>query len=311
MTTGIALKLGGAIENPIFGKLRDIEGDNEGTVFLWDADFLGASGDVPITGTMTNMVADRAAAISGLTADQCAYEIECNGITAGQSGAYLAVERTAKGGIHVASTQAGSQDTNPANWLIRPQGAFADWLLGNTDAGADYAVLNLLWVRLTRKNGVSSAPQAVCALTSWSSSTANYLLYAGGPVSQPAQYPKSTYNTSDAGNVGTPGLLALASKQWTGTKPVNWSVSGTKVGCFFFNAGAYAAWRGNNVDLAASMILYRQQTVLVDLADVDGDSITDKVNSILAEQQQMIERDFAEGGRFADDAWTDPAVLKP
>lgn len=301
---GSAMVLPGTVTTSPFGKYHDYEGTWDSTVMLWDGGYQ-SSGVVPADGaTVTNLVRNQAAAISGLSLADCdlvAVNSTANG--------FAAAERTSKGGLHVASTQAGSSQNAASNVALRMSVNFANWLLSQTDAGADYAVMFTAWVRLTRANvGGTGAPQAFSWFANLSSATSNYLLYTQGGGAQAGAGGILTGNGQAVAAVGTPGVLAVASQGWAGSKPANMnSISQNAIA----NVGCGGAWGPLNYNKAASAAIYRAQVDLVDLSDIAGADRAAKAAAMLAAMNVLQARDFASGGRFNGDTYTAPATLKP
>ena len=150
---GTVIKLADSIGATPFGIFDPFGAVNKttGTIALWDADFRAAGEGVPADGsTAINLVREQAVAITGLTEAECDLQVVNSG------NGFIAVEETAKRGIHVASTLAGGQNA-ASSFSLCPSAALANWLMANIDAGQDYALLFSLWLRPTRA-GTQSSP---------------------------------------------------------------------------------------------------------------------------------------------------------
>lgn len=294
--TGSALKLPGALASSPFGKVQPYEGVWDSTVYLWDAGIAPLAA-VPANGAvLPNLMRDRAAGASGLAVADCDIEIVnalANGFAAG--------EITGHGALHIASTQAGAQNAT-SNCSFHLSTAFANWLLANIDAGADYAVALTIWKRVTRNYVTPNV-----AAQSWGHiavSTGVHLFqttgggaFAGVPIGV----------GQDAYLADVPAVLFVASQGWLGAKPANLSPAHQRT---LGNVGAGPAWASYNYNKAASGILYRLQLDLVNLSEIEG-TVAQKAATMLAAQNAMLARDFAAGGRFHDDTFTPAATLKP
>lgn len=295
---GSAIKLAGAVTSSPFGKFHNYEGTWDSTMFLWDAGYAPLAA-VPANGaTLTNLLRDQCAAVSGQTLANCDF------VVTNQAGSFLANELTSKGGIHTASTQAGSQNA-AASFELTPSTAFANWLLTQTDAGADYAVMMTAWARPTRAQLSAAAPQPFQMFTASVSPGTNY--HSVGPVSaNVAGGVVISGNGLPMSNTpGTPQVAALVSNGWAGTKPGSGAAALVP-----WNVGAAWGYAGGNYNKAPSAALYRVQLDLVDLSDIAGASVAAKTSAMIAVHQAMLARDFAAGGRFYGDTYTAASTLK-
>lgn len=297
------LILPGAVDSSPWGKLQPYAGVTDGTTFLWDAGLAPLSG-VPTPSNnmgMVNLMADRGAEIYGVSEADMSWAI----ISA--LGSFAAGEITEKGAVHIASTQAGSQNA-AAYWNAGLSSAAEQAFLNNTDAGEDWAVLNTVWARVTRA-GITSgntAPQAYILLVSALSATVNFHSYAtftgqfaaGGPIMQGG-------NGQALAGLNTPGVAGVASQGWTGTKPAQANFLTALA-----SVGAYGPWNTTNYNKAPSIAVYRiQQDIGQHIEGVDAVGV--KLRNQLTSLNDLLAHDFAAGGRFADDVWTPPATLMP
>lgn len=304
--TGMAVKLGGTIASSPFGKLRDYEGTNAGTIFLWDAG-LQNDGAVPANGaTLTNLVRKQGALTTGLTEAQMDATVQNN------SGTYLATERTSKGGIHAAYSQAGGQTAATAAFALNPTSQLRDWIGANSDAGADYGFMVSLWLRRTRA-GVSGGNQALSWFAAQSSATNNYLWHMQNGIMYPTGAPGliGPQQNVPSASLDTPLVAALATQGWLGTKPN--PINGANTAAVIANVGPNGPWQSLAWNKAESYVLYRAQIDIINLADVGatGADLVTKQAAILSDLNAMLARDFAAGGRFAGDTYTPAATLKP
>lgn len=300
---GSALVLPGSVTSSPLGKFYPYEGIDAGTVFLWDAQYAPMSAIPADAAKVTNLVRDRAAAVSSVAVASCDFEVT-NTLNNGSS-ILASGELTGQKGIHVASPQAGGQVAASALGLSM-SAAFANWLLSQTDAGADYVVLASLWLRCTRDRVAGSAnPQSLSHINNSTSAVTNrlYHMAVNGPASGVAV---STNQAPPA--VGAAGLACVSSQGWNGTKPANLNTTGQRRVAVL---GATDAWSSFNWNLAPSFILYRAQLDLIDLSEISGADRVAKCTARIAALNAMATRDFATGGRFYGDTFTAAATLKP
>lgn len=296
---GMALKLGGTVASSPFGKLREYEGTNAGTIFLWDANWQN-DGAVPgHDSAVTNLVRKQGAAITGLT------EAQMDATAQNNTGPYLAVERTSKGGIHAAYSQAGGHAAGAAAFALIPSAALREWIYNNSDAGADYAFMVSLWFRRTR-DAAAATNQALSGFTSAASATANFLFHAqnaqafsGAPVGQ--------NQNAFASALGVPAMVSLATQGWAGARPATAAGVGYAM---IANSGPNGPWTSLSLNKASSNVLYRAQIDVLNLADVAGADNAAKQATIMADLNAMLARDFAAGGRLSNDVYTPAANLK-
>ncbi|MCB5423958.1 hypothetical protein H0274_01695 [Altererythrobacter sp. CC-YST694] len=299
---GSALMLAGAASASPLGKYQPYEGVWDSTVALWDAGFAPLEEIPAHNAVLPNLMRERMAEITGLSLADCDFTID-NTLSAG----FAAAEVTEKGGLHVASTQAGEQNAI-CNFGALYSQPFAEWLMGQTDAGADYGVLFTLWHRPTRAlvTAGNTAPQSLAHLCNTTTPSINrlYVMQNGsGLLPGSALIAGQTHNALDM-----PGVSAVGSQGWSGAKPANFSLRSGRV---FFNGGAQGGWATSNYNKAGSGIFYRAQLDLVDLSEIAGATLADKASAMLAAINTLAARDFAEGGRFHGDEFTPAATLKP
>lgn len=300
---GSIVTLPGVVTSSPFGKFHQFEGTFDSTVYLWDAEYAPFTSLPAEFASHPNLMRERAAQVTGLTASQCDFEINNSlGIGAGQASG----EITSKKGIHVANPQSGSQ-VAASTFGLGLSADFANWLMGQTDAGADYAVLVSLWLRCTRELAPGAAVvQSVSHFVSTASATGNFLYFL-----QP--------NNAQAGSLlvagnrppsvtGAAGIANVASQGWTGTKPANMNGASQRA---LLTLGATGAWANFNFNKAPSYVAYRAQMDLVDLSDVSGADRAAKCAAMMASMSVMAARDFAAGGRFYGDVYTPAPTLKP
>ena len=303
--TGSALQLAGAASTSPFGKLQPYEGVWDSTVFLWDAGFAELE-SVPANGVMLpNLMRDRASAVSGLTASQCdveAYNTMGNGFTTG--------EITSKGGIHIASTQAGAQNAQ-SNFALCMSQALGNWLAANCGAGENYSVMLSLWVRKTREyGGPNPTPQSWGHMAASFGQTGSYIVQLQRGEGAPPDAARENWIgiRQDHIALDVPGVMCAAAKGWRGTR------SATLNGAFqraLANVGAMGSWDTVNYNKACSGIIYRAQLDVLDFSDAPGANVTAKGLAMLNSINALAARDFGEGGRFHGDEFTPAADLKP
>lgn len=279
-----------------FGKLYPYDGMTGGTIALFDFGYAPAA-SVPINPvSLPNLVADQAAKLTGLTPVQCGFDITP------ATGHGSVVEVTAKGAIHVASTQAGDQ-TAPDGWGVSISAALANWLL----AQSNIAVVTTLFLRLTRSQlAGTNAPQSLSHITSAAGATGNLFYHTQGGI--PAPGAALANGVRAPTTVGQGGLLAVASQGWTGTKPSN--INDVRPRRLFVS-GSMDAWAGLNYNKAPSYVVYRAQMDLIALSDVPGTTVAEKAANHIQAMSAMAAVDFAAGGRFHGDVYTPAETLKP
>lgn len=289
---------GTALSSP-WGKDQPYDAVWDSTVGLIDfgeSPLVGVPADAAI---VPNLMADRMAAITGLNAADCDFTVRNS-----MGNGFAAAEITERGGLHVASTQAGAQNAQSALTLLYSR-AFAEWLTANTGAGANYAVLFTVWLMHTRALGApNNAPQSIAHIGNSSSTSANrlFIMQDANPQSGVPLIMSQTHRTLEV-----PGVAAVASSGWAGIKPADHSIISGRA---LINGGAHAAWGSINYNKAASLIFYRAQLDIVDLSEIAGADRAAKATAMLAAINAAAARDFGEGGRFHNDVWTDPTVLK-
>ncbi|AOH85717.1 hypothetical protein AWL63_18995 [Sphingomonas panacis] len=224
---------------------------------------------------------------------------------------FVAAERTAKGGLHIASTQAGAQDRSASVGFLYPQ-AFADWLLANTDAGADYAIVSTVWAQRTRVQGASNtAVQPLSWIAAAAGATSNFFYHSQGglPFPNSAAAPGFVVGQAlPAGVMASAAMQVVSAQGWTGAKPSALNQAGRLA--MLANVGACAGWGSLNYNKAPSFIIYRAQLDLVDLSDAAGSDRNAKAATMIAALNAQLARDFGVDGRFAGDTFTPPETLK-
>jgi hypothetical protein len=300
------ITLPGEVTTSPLGKFHEFEGTWDSTVFLWDAEYqplatLPANGSV-----LNNIMRARASAVSGLALSSCDFEVRN---TVGAAATVASGELTARGGIHVANPQSGSQ-SGLSGFGLSPTAAFANWLHGQTDAGADYAIMVTQYLRCTRANLLAGIEkQSMAHLTANTSPNTNFHL-----IMSPA-YPASNMAGSVVGTnqpptnvAGEAGLAAVSSQGWIGTRPANLNTQNQRV---WLNMGIDGTWATGNANKCGSYICYRVQVDIVDLSDVRGADRVAKCAAMIADLNAMAARDLGDDGRFGSDTFTAPATLKP
>lgn len=303
---GSIITFPGAVTTSPLGKFHQYEGTWDSTVYLWDAEYAPFS-DIPANGTtFDNLLQARAAEVSGLTETQCRFDV--TNLLNNGSAALASGEITSKKGLHVASPQSGSQ-VAPSCLGFSYSNAFANWLLSQTDAGADYAVMATIWLRCTRAGiGSPSVPQSLLHIVSNVSSTGNSFLYLQSNNGLTGGGGVRLINGQNPPTVGTTGVGMVSSQGWGGTKPANLDQPSQRRAMLL---GASDAWGSFNYNLAGSFICYRTQLDIVDLSDISGATRSDKATNMIAALNTMAARDFGVGGRFYNDTFTPAATLKP
>lgn len=301
---GSIITLPGTVTSSPFGKFHQFEGTFDSTVYLWDAEYAPFTSLPAEFASHPNLMRERAAEVTGLTASQCDFEI--SNTLGNADPAKASGEITSKKGIHVANPQSGSQ-VAASTFGLGLNANFANWLLGQTDAGADYAVLVSLWLRCTRELVPGAAAvQSVSHFVSASGATTNLLYFM-----QPNNV--ATGSLLVAGNrppsvAGVSGIANAATQGWQGTKPANMNGASQRA---LLALGATGSWAGFNYNKAPSYVAYRAQMDLVDLSEVAGADRAAKCAAMMESMSAMATRDFAVGGRFYGDVYTPAATLKP
>lgn len=299
MALGAVTKLpGDGVTNPPYAKLpaSGYEGTFDSTVFLWDAEYQPMAAVPDNATTFNNLLRSKAAEVSGLATSECDFSVVST-LSAG----FAAGEITEKGGLHIAATQAGAQNA-PSALVISPSAAWANWLLANIGAGENYAYLITAFLRTTR---ASLGLQSIMHFMGTTTATYGHISQNGGV---------STLVGAAAGSnvaaptVGNSGLMAVANSGWAGAKPANLASSFQRA---LLSIGATGPWVTGSYNKGSSHACYRLQMDIIDLSEIAGATRTIKSNAMVSQLEAMATRDFATGGRFANDTFTPAATLKP
>lgn len=275
-----------------------------GSLFLFDASHsLGGFGEgVPENDAVVpNVAADLAAAIIG-----AGDAVTLGGVVKKFANVSV-IERTERGGIHGILGRAGQAST-PSGLFINPAPLIQQYIHANMDHDLFFS----LWGRLTRRQVLpTTAPQSAMHKAS---NTGNYLFYMQGgswpaPFSAPALVGRRGGTSFAEMTLGDAFIRNVATTERSGA---SWSLAGTPAGSGLGNsAGGVAfgpakfdAWSNLNNNLAPSWILYR--AYCEDLT-VSGRTYAEVDALDLA----LFNAAFGEGGRFADDEWTDPETALP
>lgn len=197
------------------------------------------------------------------------------------------VERTTKGGIHGISTQAGAQVAQGA-WVGRFPDAIRDYIRANLPAHTFYFSS---WRKITRPGLFSNAPQSHYHLAN---NTNDFLFHSASGVfvptanslNSPALYDKDIA-------AGTNKFMAGAVSAVTGAPAAAIPVD--------FGVGTFDAWSGANFNKAPSFVIYR---VYCEDLTVSGRSFA----TVSALDKALFDAAFGVGGRYENDAYTDPAT---
>lgn len=312
---GSALVLPGSVDFSPFGKFHEIEGTWDSTVALIDFGLNPVSAVPGQTSTYTNLMRNRMAEVTGLALASCDFQVDNTVLNSDANRA--SAEVTGKGAIHCASPQAGVQTVVSAFGMNFSK-AFGDWLLANSDAGNDYAVLASVFVRCTRdqlESNPGNVRQSMMHIANGTSATGNNMYItpariAGGanasrPLAAEAPYVIAPTPIPYAGEAG---LAATASQGWNGTKPAD---SAAAISRRLFVLGLSDAWSGFNQNRVGSYVIYRAQLDLINLSDIGGANVVAKAEAMRSALAAQATRDFAQGGRFYGDTFTPAATLKP
>lgn len=265
-----------------------------GSLLLFDPTHsLGAFSGMPVDGAvLPNIAWDIAANILGAgnatTLGALAYK------AAPTAGASI-MERSGKGGLHglystVTTGVAASQD----NYLgIKLPPALRDYVWANLD----HAFFVSVWMRVTRPEVASAAPQAPAYLAQ---STAAYLFHTQSgnvsPMSGAARLGRrSASPILTAVASGQPVFMNVGVNGFTGTAP------GTAPGVFFAS-GAHGPWANYNRPNPLGAILER---AYVEDLTVSGRTYA-QVDAIDTALQAAA---HAAGGRWYGDTYTDPSTF--
>lgn len=271
---------GGAPVVPIYDRI-----ESAGSLFLYDpSQARGAFDGVPaFNQVIPNVLSNRASLLLGVD------ENDTRALVNNTLNAYLSVERSTKGGIHVISSQ------NP----LQPQTTYYGFRM--SDAVRNYVASHpthsfyfSLWSKITRPGIANSAEQSNF---DYAINTSNYLFYLDGGIFRPTA--NSTNSPTVKNSAVTPGtnrFSAGAAASVTGSMP-----SPPNIIAYGGNRGA---WSGFNAGKAPSLILYR---CYIEDMTVSGRTFAD----VAALDKSLFDAAFAAGGKFYGDSYSDPVTVLP
>ncbi|SHF06204.1 hypothetical protein SAMN02745157_1546 [Kaistia soli DSM 19436] len=280
-----------------FGKLLDDPLMSEGTLALWDPrHHLCAFTGVPIQSQVIgNAAKNQAAIVLGLDASLLDFtaSVTVTGTTE------IKIERSGKGGLHTILSQVNETVSNNKCVFNGPS-ALRDYLFNLVPSGA---VGICIWQRVTR-SAIAAGPSASTTHLV-SSSSGNVFLWAAPGGSLNGASPLGTFsaNSAEGARFNTIGINA-----WSGTKPGSSNSTGLQIG------GSPGGVTGNaNNNKKSSNILYRVQ--IEDLTKSKrsnsgfGGTVTEEYNAFQAAMYAQFQKEFAAGGAFYGDTFTDPATF--
>lgn len=203
-----------------------------------------------------------------------------------------AVERSAKYGLHVISSQTAQDGSNRHGGIAIPA-PIVSHVLGALPGSQIYASI---WGRITRvaTAGVDSI--------GYLGDVAGATKYAWNFFTQPNQGPPDG-STARVGAMSEPGtnttgnfFRAICADEWTGVEPV---LANTAARWWFGKAGVYASFQTNG---AASGIIYR---VYIEDLTISGRSYAETV----AADKALYDAAMGSGGRFNGDTFTAPSSI--
>ncbi|MBK1884803.1 hypothetical protein JIN85_20505 [Luteolibacter pohnpeiensis] len=276
---------------------------SEGSLLLFDAiNSLGAG--VPENDDiLTNIAYQPASAIVAgdeATLSPVWYQ---HSSVAGTESDYHFLERTSKGGIH-AGFSWETIFTLGGRWMgfMIPQ-AIRDHVFANTPGRQFYVSMIM---RATRQAGSSSRDVMTAGQIGSTTSARSFVLRTGYTdeasivsVSGGGRFVK---NYPDAGSIIdlVPQLQAGWFSNWYGTKPGSPPAGGnSNVGW-----GSRGPWGSTYLGEMPSWILYRFYIEDLFVSGRTGEQVA-------AADLAKFNADFGEGGRFADDTFSDPLLVKP
>lgn len=284
-------------------KVYDDASMDAGTIWLFDPSHsMGAFSGVPANGAaIPNVARNRALAIIGAGAGGAG-----TFRTQRESAAALVMERTSKGGLHIASSH--SAQTTENYGYIEPPAAIKQYMHGRLPAAATGFYVSF-WLRVTRAQ-VATAAAASCGhyINVDAAATSNYLFHTQGLG--------PTVGGSLGANVSTtavnsPSLLQLGCSAWVGSKPTSYDRGELILG----GAGAFSAWGYFNVNKAPSLILYKVKVEDLALCKRSnggaGGTLAEEYAAAYAADLADFTAAFAAGGKFYNDTWTAAATLCP
>lgn len=299
VSDSVALEVGGTVQDSIFGKYRDYDGTNEGTIIRYDPEWINVQGDAieATNDPVQNLMRKQAAAITGLTEEQC--DLAAQNST---GNGFAAVERLASGCVHVASTQDGAQNAS-SSYGVRPSAEMRAWILANTDAGEDYALMTTIMFELTR-DFAAGGNQAISYLVGNSPATVNHLYH----TQSNGIFPAAAFGSYvDIRPVGEVSMMVITTGGWSGAKPASIPTANSAL----LAAGADGPWGPANYNKAQSFIPRMAQMDIIDLSDENGATFADKVATSIALLKGVRDRAIAPGGRWTGDEPTAAVILKP
>lgn len=268
--------------------------ESAGSILLLDPNHpLGAFDGVPTDNQrLPNIVAPLAANI--FTDATNNHQVLANVVGSYQPTVFE-VERTGKGGLHAMLSQT-NQTTSQQALSIEPTAATRQYIIDNFETNDFYFSV---WSQVTRQgnSGGNVAPQS---LFHFSSSTTDYGFFtttssvnngAGAENWEPS------INRFGANSVDVPHFISFQDDGW---------VSGTLTGNerLALLLGTGDAWGSFNINKTPSTILYR---LYIEDLTVSGRTYQE----VQALDKQLFDAAFSEGGRLANDTYSDPNAVTP
>ncbi len=293
-----------------FGYLMPDGGMSPGTLLLADcrhpAGGFTTPNVVPTAGTIPNVAREVAALRTGGVAANMDLPLI---YTRSAGDASLRVERTARGGVHVVSSQVGQTSGTDA-WGIDLPSALDQYILDAIPGGALYFSM---WCVRTRAEGAGNTTPMSNLMYS-SHATSNPLgntIFRAENLIPPAAVANLGRTPVAIPAIGTPVLVAGAVSAWTGTKPA--SISTVRSAAAII--GRAYEWATANVNKASSLVWYRSK--IEDLRYTSrahggtGGTPAEEFATALAKDQAMFAAAFGAGGDLHGDTWTTPQTLLP
>lgn len=289
--TGLILKFSGKYRDanlPIY-KRDPILSDKAGSLLLVDVSAIPSG--VPLSGSLLRNIAADQAKASGIVGDTSA----TFAIRGDMTGANGRVERSAKGGIHVISSQAAAgMPANTGCAVVLPQ-SIVDYMVANPT----HVFLMSQWRKLTRAAKTTDPDGAKCFAAVQNNASNGAFMLTHNPNSQ--EMPSTALRVGRA--IRGAGANAIGDSMHSIAGPLTGAMTAAAVK----DVAQFGRVAPQNsfAPLAAALpswVLYR---IYVEDLTVSGRTF-EQVDAIDAALWQA---SFAAGGRFGGDTFTNPAVV--
>ncbi|MBK1884745.1 hypothetical protein JIN85_20200 [Luteolibacter pohnpeiensis] len=305
MSTALQITLPGAQFPDNFPRIYPDPLMSEGSLLLIDPVASGLEG-VPTDGTILDNIAWKTASnVVGGDELSLAPTWKTAGQLSGVESTRHKIERTTKGGIHGIVSQENPVTVSNGYFGLEFPNAIKDYIHANLPGHEFYVSMTR---RLTRAPGTTGGNPARdvgnLVLMGGTTQTAAFIFRQGwaDEISsifiQPGTRKFSMLPEGSSLDALVPCQAAASFAEWRGTKPsvpsyyrLAWGLHGPWSSSYA--AGGLASW-----------VLYR---VYIEDLTVSGRT----VEEVSALNIAKFNKDFGEGGRFADDTFSDPLIVKP